>query len=76
MITFQSPVPVLSLGAIDTASAAIVILVAAGVALVAWGSRPSVIARYSVQNQRSVDAEGDEIPAAAASTSPEGKRPA
>ncbi|HYR09353.1 MAG TPA: hypothetical protein VEQ60_16330 [Longimicrobium sp.] len=73
MIAFQSLVPALSLGAIDTASAAVVILAVAGVALVVWGSRPSVIARYSAQSQRPADAEA---PAPAASASPESKRPA
>jgi hypothetical protein len=75
MIAFQPLVPVLSLGAIDTPTAVVVILVVAGVALVIWGSQPSVIARYSVQNQRPADADAQEAPTPPATASPESQRP-
>ena len=76
MIAFRSSVPALPLGAIDTASAVVVAMVLGAVVLVFWASRPSVVARYAVQDQRPAEAAAQEVPPATPSTLPESKRPA
>jgi hypothetical protein len=74
MTAIQSSVRALPLGAIDTASAVVVALVLGAVALVFWASRPSVIARYAMQNQRSGEPAAQDAPAPPPSTLPESKR--
>ena len=76
MIALQSSAPALPLGAVDTASAVVIALVLGAVCLVFWASRPSVIARYAVQNQRSDHPAAQDAPAPAPSAIPESERPA
>jgi hypothetical protein len=74
MIAYQSSVPALPLGAVDTASAVVIAMVLGAVVLVFWASRPSVIARYAVQ--KPVDPAAQDAPAPPPSAVPESKRPA
>jgi hypothetical protein len=76
MIVFPSSVPALPLGAIDRVSAVVIAMVLGAVVLVFWASRPSVIARYAVQNQRPDDPATQDAPAPPPSATPESKRSA
>lgn len=50
MLAFTSFAAALPLAVIDVTSVVIVVLAGGAVALVFWASRPSVIARYSIEN--------------------------
>jgi MFS superfamily sulfate permease-like transporter len=75
MIAIQSSVPAVPLGAVDTASAVVIAMVLGAVFLVFWASRPSVIARYAVQNERRDAPAAQDAPAPPPSAVPESKRP-
>lgn len=70
MFAIASFIQALPLGAVsvelDTASTVIIAMVLGAVVLVFWASRPSVIARYSVDNGRSAAARDASAPAPSA----------
>ncbi len=76
MTAYLTLVPALSLGALDTGSTIVIGMMLAAVVLVLWASRPSVIARYSVQNQHPDDTAARKDPDATASVPAETSRPA
>lgn len=78
MFAIASSLGTLPLGVsvdLDTASAVVIAMVLGAVVLVFWASRPSVIARYSVQNTHPAETPADPPAPAPAAHRAKSRRP-